>query len=433
MGRGGTEKLAISIGPGYATNKDLTFEIDKPWVATITKENGVYVVKGSIAGYATTVKVKTKDGSNISTSFLVKVVEPIKATSIKVYALSVERGEYKKVKVEFTPSNTTNKDLDWGSSHVYIASMTQDGTVYGGMEGTATITAKTRDGSNVKASCIVTVKEPTAKVTGVSLDKNTMSLNRGDIGWLTAKVSPANAANKAVTWSSSNTNVATADNRGMITAKGSGTANITVKTTDGNKTAACTVTIAPPVSYIFYLPEWTNEALFDRERLASRLYDGDVWRVNLIELTTVNQFINGWNNMQNVDTVIIDVHATPLRLNGFGDLFIADINNLDAKIINNLIIYSCNAGHSDWAGNNVASAFRGRINGAPVLASDGTVESTPDRSEDLPYDSRADDEWVSWCNQAGSNRTDNNGWHINYQNIGTKQLTLLQMLNNLGL
>ncbi|GHU83866.1 hypothetical protein AGMMS50284_7930 [Clostridia bacterium] len=92
--------------------------------------------------------------------------------------------------------------------------------------------------------------------------------------------------------------------------------------------------------------------------------------------------------------------------------------------INNLIIYSCNAGYSDWADRNVESAFRGRVNGAPVLASDGTVYSVTDRTKDLPYDSQADENWRVWVT---SNRTDNNGWNINQRNIGTKQLTLLQM------
>ena len=71
-----------------------------------------------------------------------------------------------------------------------------------------TIRVTTDDGGKT-ADCVVTVKAKTVPVTGVSLDQTTMTLTEGDTSTLTATVSPANATNKDVTWSSSNTNVAT--------------------------------------------------------------------------------------------------------------------------------------------------------------------------------------------------------------------------------
>ena len=83
--------------------------------------------------------------------------------------------------------------------------------------------------------------------TGVKLNKTSVSLVYGKSYTLTATVSPANAVNKAVTWSSSNKAVATVSAKGVVTAKGAGTATITAKTSNG-KTAACkvTVTLAAP-------------------------------------------------------------------------------------------------------------------------------------------------------------------------------------------
>ena len=81
------------------------------------------------------------------------------------------------------------------------------------------------------------------KVTGVSLDPNTLTFNVGGEETLTATVAPTNATNKNVTWSSSNSAVATVDQNGNVEAVGAGTANITVTTQDGNKTATCTVTV----------------------------------------------------------------------------------------------------------------------------------------------------------------------------------------------
>ena len=83
----------------------------------------------------------------------------------------------------------------------------------------------------------------TVDVTGVSLNKTTTTLTVGDTETLTATVSPDDATDKSVTWSSDNTSVATVDTNGLVTAVGSGTANITVTTTDGSKTASCAVTV----------------------------------------------------------------------------------------------------------------------------------------------------------------------------------------------
>lgn len=88
------------------------------------------------------------------------------------------------------------------------------------------------------------VEENTVSVTGVELNKSTLSLDEGDTYTLTATVAPADAANKAVTWTSSNSGVATVDSNGKVTAVSSGTATITVTTVDGGKTATCAVTVS---------------------------------------------------------------------------------------------------------------------------------------------------------------------------------------------
>ncbi|MCR5463421.1 MAG: Ig-like domain-containing protein [Bacteroidales bacterium] len=83
----------------------------------------------------------------------------------------------------------------------------------------------------------------TVSVTGVSLNKTSLSLVEGGSESLTATVSPDNATNKAVSWKSSDTGVATVDGSGKVTAVKAGSATITVTTTDGSKTATCSVTV----------------------------------------------------------------------------------------------------------------------------------------------------------------------------------------------
>ena len=138
-----------------------------------------------------------------------------------------------------SPSNATNNTLTWSSSNTSVATV-----FYGVVEavgfGTATITAKSNNGKT--ASCTVTVN-PIA-VTGVSLNKTSLSFTgTGSSQTLTATVSPSNATNKTLTWSSSNTSVATVSN-GVVKAVGFGTATITAKSNNG-KTASCSVTVNP--------------------------------------------------------------------------------------------------------------------------------------------------------------------------------------------
>lgn len=86
-------------------------------------------------------------------------------------------------------------------------------------------------------------------VTGVSLNKPTLSLVAGTSETLTATVTPTDATNKEVTWSSSNEAVATVDAAGKVTAVAAGTAEITATTKDGGKTAKCTVTVTAAIDY----------------------------------------------------------------------------------------------------------------------------------------------------------------------------------------
>lgn len=145
-----------------------------------------------------------------------------------------------------SPENADNKNITWSTSNASVATV-NNGVVTAVGVGTATITVTTEDGS-FTASCTVTVTAAPVAVTGVTLNKNKTSMLVGGAETLTATVLPANADNKAVTWSTSNARVATVAD-GVVTAVGTGTATITVTTDDGGFTASCTVTVsAVPVA-----------------------------------------------------------------------------------------------------------------------------------------------------------------------------------------
>ena len=108
----------------------------------------------------------------------------------------------------------------------------------------ATITVTTEDGGKT-ATCAVTVSAAKVSVTSVKLNKTDIQMTEDDSLELIATITPSNADNKNVTWSSSDNNVAKVDANGKVTAVAYGKATITVTTADGKKTATCIVTVDP--------------------------------------------------------------------------------------------------------------------------------------------------------------------------------------------
>ena len=166
------------------------------------------------------------------------------ALNKKVATINV--GKTVTVKATVTPANAANKTLAWTSSNTKIATVS-NGVVKGVKAGRVVITAKTTDGSNISATCTVTVKQP---VTSISLSKKA-TMYTGKKLTLKAKVNPANASNKALTWKSYNTKIAKVASNGVVTGVKAGTVKITATAKDGSrKSATCTVTVRQSVSKI---------------------------------------------------------------------------------------------------------------------------------------------------------------------------------------
>ncbi len=139
---------------------------------------------------------------------------------------------------------------DWTSSNKNVVAIdSAAGTITAVNSGTASATMK-EPVTGVSKSKSVTVTDP-YEVTGVTLDKSSLTIDEGTSSSLTATVSPSTAGNKNVTWSSSNSSVATVSSTGVVKGLKAGTATITVKTVSGGKTASCKVAVkAKPVSGI---------------------------------------------------------------------------------------------------------------------------------------------------------------------------------------
>ena len=149
------------------------------------------------------------------------------------------------------PSYIEGATISWSTSDSSVATVNNAGLVTAVKPGTANITVTataTKEGKTTTctATCKVTVVDPTKPVVdtkSIKLSETKMTIVKGNKATLTATVEPADAANKAVTWSSSDEKIATVDKDGNITAKKGGIATITAQTANGVK-ATCEVTVA---------------------------------------------------------------------------------------------------------------------------------------------------------------------------------------------
>ena len=162
-------------------------------------------------------------------------VVAVTGISLSQTSVTLEEGASVSLTATVSPSNATDKNVIWSSSYPGVATVS-GGVVTAVSAGTANITA-TAGGKSAK--CEVTVERKVVNVTGVSLNKTEISLYIGESFQLEATVSPDNATDKAVTWSTSDSGVATVSG-GAVKAVAKGTATITA--TAGGKSATCSVT-----------------------------------------------------------------------------------------------------------------------------------------------------------------------------------------------
>lgn len=219
----------------------------------ITREVVTATPKPTETTTTTTVPKTSNNTEPSSTTPTVTSSTPSPSTPVAVSGVTLNKkvatvnvGKKVTVKATVTPANADNKTLAWTSSNTKIATVS-NGVVKGVKAGRAIITAKTTDGSNISATCTVTVKQP---VTRISLSKKA-TMYTGKKLTLKAKVNPANASNKALTWKSSNTKIAKVASNGVVTGVKAGTVKITATAKDGSrKSATCTVTVRQSVSKI---------------------------------------------------------------------------------------------------------------------------------------------------------------------------------------
>ena len=232
---GETVTLTATVKPDDATEKTIYWSTSDASVAMVSGG----VVTAMKVGTAT---ITANAGNKSATCSITVLATPVASVTLDKTSASLKVGETVALTATVRPNDATEKTIYWSTSDASVATVS-GGVITAMKVGTVTITAKAGDKT---ASCAITV-EPTP-VTSVTLDKTSVSLKVGQTVTLNATVYPSNATDKTVTWSTSNSSVATVRN-GLVTALKIGTATITA--TAGDKIATCTIiVVATPVTSV---------------------------------------------------------------------------------------------------------------------------------------------------------------------------------------
>ncbi len=209
--------------------------------ATGVTANNTYDAVGTY-----TVSVTVSDGSLSDVASVDITVEdvivPVTGISISPTNITMSLGDNISTIITITPSNATNQAVSYSSGNTSVATVSSGGVISAVGLGSAVITVTSDDGGYT-ATVDVSVIDETISVTGVSVSPTSVTIDVNESATLSETVAPSDATNQSVSWSSSNSNVATVSSTGVVTGIASGTATITVTTVDGGYTASAAIVV----------------------------------------------------------------------------------------------------------------------------------------------------------------------------------------------
>jgi uncharacterized protein YjdB len=239
---GGTGQLLATIYPeAAAAGRWIGWFSDNTGIATVDYTG---LVKGISVG-TTIVRITDESGKFYPAVCAVSVHEknvPVTGIALNRTDATVSVNGSEDLNCTLVPTNASNKNVIWRSNDSSIATVDSNGRIVGISAGAVTVTVTSEDG-NFTAACAVTVQNEAIPVTGISLDKTALSIYIDDVEELTAEISPVNATDKSVSWSSSDASVVTVNENGTVTGVSAGTATVSATSEDGEFTAGCTVTV----------------------------------------------------------------------------------------------------------------------------------------------------------------------------------------------
>lgn len=255
---GHTYGLSYRITPNNATELGAVFYSSDPSVATVDSQGNVRGVREGNA----VITVSVNNGAITDTAYVniykkgttttvqesggqTEVVQTVNYPdniSISSKSLSINKGSTAQLQATINPSNAVSA-LSWRSSNTKVATVDGNGLVTAVGVGSADIVVKTVN--NKTASCKITVGNYSVKVSKVNITTKYINMTVGGKSYkLFADITPSNATNRTIYWSSSDSRVATVDSNGNVTAVSPGSVTIKARSADGNHESSATVDVS---------------------------------------------------------------------------------------------------------------------------------------------------------------------------------------------
>lgn len=349
-----TISISAKVSPSNAED-EITWEIDGE--KDIIKLSNIKDQKVSITGTQVGTTYLTVHAGKLNYTSKV-TVKPIPASSVKIIPneTTISVGETLQLNYEIYPPNVTYPYILWHSSNRETVNVDQDGRITGLKEGESIITANC---GNVSDTCLVKVifTQPTS----IQIQPEQVELKIGDTQQFIATVEPENASYKTVIWESSNPDVATVDENGLVTAYSSGSAIITAEDALGH-TASAQVTVYARAAGISIEPSTPQE-----------IYIGNVlWLKAIVTPEDASDRDVTWES-SNPYVAKVDKNGKVIAYKGGKAIITAHCENVKAEIIIRVKIIL----NKDKAELKVGETFQ--LN---VLSSDTSSESVVWRSSD---------------------------------------------------
>lgn len=235
MNLGASGTLIAKVGADTATNKNIVWSSSNYEICSVDQEGNL--IAGSLG--TAVITATAADGSGVSASCIIRVVNPVKSISIVPSTLRMLVGESKILQANIFPEDASIKDVVWTSSDEKIAMVDEAGEVFALSPGKVKITATSQDGNDIKGVCWVYVT-PVIDITSLKINSSEIYMLTGKSRQLSVRVRPAVNTDE-YKWYSTDTGIVVVDQDGVISTVAPGVAEVFVESTATGVTSKCIV------------------------------------------------------------------------------------------------------------------------------------------------------------------------------------------------
>lgn len=234
---GNTINLTVDVQPNDADNKNIVWQSNNPSVASVNSDG---LVSALSCGNAI-ITAYSNENADIKATCEITVHQPLQSITLTPTTIRLKVGEvYEGLSISYNPATADNKHVSWKSSNPSIATVDKNGKITAIKGGEVKITVISEENHAIRGECSVSVIQP---VTGILINKTAIELIEDEFEHLIATITPDNASDKRINWTSSDVSVAMVSPDGTVYAIRPGQATIMATTVDGGFVSLCKIKV----------------------------------------------------------------------------------------------------------------------------------------------------------------------------------------------